>query len=617
MRFGVPRSPSPSPVRERTSSSTFGLHHVVDDVYEDDDSDEISSISSSEEDSDPSASSDNELSPQWRHRSQKKFRPRARPTASSSISTHVTPKSPSKALSESEQRQMEEALASIRLRARHNDPYEDWERSVRRESFRTARKNHATSQSLLHDAQDNVKRQQMELLQAKNAEEQRTVNAKLSEWRSRHQQAEAVMRQRWKERQDTLWRRIDAAIALDAGKVKKQMEEEQRIRDEEQRKVREAELKRRLEDEKKRVEDEKKRQEEEAEKRKKEEQEQKEREETERVEAEKKATQEKLEAQKGTREQLGMSTADRDWREARKTLQALKTEVLSVAKNKGGNSAEMKSTWGTFRRQITPKMGQLTHDEATINRISTQLVQILLPPQGHHPVIYAALLSTLAKAIILQAETEVTAEKKSAYPLSKVAFNLLETLEGFGQVFWARIVARTGGWAVPTLIGDRDWDGKPWGNVVEKKKAVGYRQQTADNGGMVWETEEMYISRLNGVMRVYFGVLAIQPQKGPLNGSMWRTPMFWAWIARLLGSDGGGRAMLERAVGAELLATGLSVLGSDAKDMWGQQFVKVLALIHEGITTGMGDGKKIGGSTTEGSAARVRVLLEVERIMGS
>ncbi len=51
--------------------------------------------------------------------------------------------------------------------------------------------------------------------------------------------------------------------------------------------------------------------------------------------------------------------------------------------------------------------------------------------------------------------------------------------------------------------------------------------------------------------------------------------------------------------------------------MWGQQFVKVLELIHEGITTGMGDGKKIGGSTTEGSAARVRVLLEVERIMGS
>ncbi|PBK89065.1 hypothetical protein ARMGADRAFT_350633 [Armillaria gallica] len=81
--------------------------------------------------------------------------------------------------------------------------------------------------------------------------------------------------------------------------------------------------------------------------------------------------------------------------------------------------------------------------------------------------------------------------------------------------------------------------------------------------------------------------------------------------------DGGGRAVLERAVGAELLATGLSVLGSDARDMCGQQFAKALALIHEGITTRISDGKKIGGSTTEGSAARVRVLLEAERIMGS
>ncbi|KAG7440741.1 uncharacterized protein BT62DRAFT_937711 [Guyanagaster necrorhizus] len=511
---------------------------------------------------------------------------------------------------------MEEALASIRLRARYNDPYEDWERNIRGESFRTARKNHATSQSLLHDAQDNIRRRELGLLQEKRAEEQRAVDAELSEWRSRHQQDEAAMRQQWKERQDILWKRIDAAIALDVDKFKKKMEEEQRIRDEEQRKIKEAELKRRLEEEKKRAEEEKKKQEEEEEKRKKEEEERREREEMERVEAEKKVRQEKLEAEKGTREQLGMSTADHDWREARKTLQALKTEVLSIVKNKHGNSAEMKLSWGTFRRQITPKMGQLTHDEATISRISTQLVQILLPPQGHHPAIYAALLSTLAKAIILQAETEVTAEKKSAYPLSKVAFNLLETLDGFGQVFWARIVARTGGWAVPTLIGDKDWDEKPWSDAVEKKKAMGYRQLTANDGDLVWETEEMYILRLTGVMRVYLGILAIQPQKGPLNGSMWRTPMFWVWIARLLGSDGGGWAMLERAIGAELLATGLSVLGSNAKDMWGQQFVKVLALIREGTITGMGDGKKIGGSTPEGSAARARVLLEVERIMG-
>jgi len=42
---------------------------------------------------------------------------------------------------------------------------------------------------------------------------------------------------------------------------------------------------------------------------------------------------------------------------------------------------------------------------------------------------YFALLSSLAKSILFQAETEVTAEEKSAGPLAQVAFNLLERLD--------------------------------------------------------------------------------------------------------------------------------------------------------------------------------------------
>jgi nucleoporin GLE1 len=43
--------------------------------------------------------------------------------------------------------------------------------------------------------------------------------------------------------------------------------------------------------------------------------------------------------------------------------------------------------------------------------------------------------------------------------------------------------------------------------------------------------------------------------------------------------------------------------------------VKLLALLYEGVTVGMGGGKIIGGDTAEGKAARVRVQLEIERIM--
>lgn len=65
-----------------------------------------------------------------------------------------------------------------------------------------------------------------------------------------------------------------------------------------------------------------------------------------------------------------------------------------------------------------------------------------------------------------------------------------------------------------------------------------------------------------------------------------------------------------------LVPVGLEVLGHEANEIWGQQWVKMLALLYEGVTVGLGDGDMfIGGRSSEGNAARVRVQLEVERIM--
>lgn len=183
-------------------------------------------------------------------------------------------------------------------------------------------------------------------------------------------------------------------------------------------------------------------------------------------------------------------------------------------------------------------------------------MQILQPSGGHNPIVYYGLLSSLAKAITQQAEAEVSTapDQRSAYPIAQVAFNLLERLDGFHEVLWARIVTRTGGWAIPMLLGNSDWDGRKWQSVLERKKAMGYQQSEATDGSMVWETEEQYNMRMAGIMRVYFSILAIRPPRQPLKGSMWQTPMYWRWIARLLGSDGGGRAMLEKSVAADVLA---------------------------------------------------------------
>ncbi len=247
---------------------------------------------------------------------------------------------------------------------------------------------------------------------------------------------------------------------------------------------------------------------------------------------------------------------------------------MPVVKNKSGNSADLKSAWSAHRRQITPKIGQLTENINDINRIVCNLLLVyivhlahgfqtdqithimLLPPSGHNPSVYYGLLSSLAKTIIGQAEAEVSnaTESNPAMPIAQVTFNLLERLDGFGDVLWARLVTRTGGWAVPYPVGDADYDGRKWANQTEWKKANGYRQMQANDGSMVWETEEQYNTRIAGIMRVYFTVLSIKPVRQPLKGAMWQTPMFWRWIARLVGSDGGGRVMLEKSVAADVLA---------------------------------------------------------------
>lgn len=61
----------------------------------------------------------------------------------------------------------------------------------------------------------------------------------------------------------------------------------------------------------------------------------------------------------------------------------------------------------------------------------------------------------------------------------------------------------------------------------------------------------------------------------------------------------------------------LDVLGSTARDIWGIQFVKLLGVVYQGVTEGLGAKGEfhIGGTTPEGKAARVRVQLEIEAIM--
>ena len=163
---------------------------------------------------------------------------------------------------------------------------------------------------------------------------------------------------------------------------------------------------------------------------------------------------------------------------------------------------------------------------------------------------YHALLSSLSKAILLQAETEVTAEKRSAGPLAEVTANLLHRLPTFSDILFAKLVQRAGGWAVPCVVPQReDADGRPWKDEDERLKAMGYRKSGGEDAAGLESTGE-YVARVSGMMRVYFAMLRAPGMGGDgAVGRMFWMPRYWIWFARMMGE----RGLLETAAAPQII----------------------------------------------------------------
>ncbi|KAF9527169.1 GLE1-like protein-domain-containing protein [Crepidotus variabilis] len=591
MRFSA-RSLSPSPVRGKPRhSSTFGIQSDSDSEEYDSELDATLSVDDEQERGDSvsisSSSSSRESLLLVSDLNKLAIRPR-----------HIV-RTPLEEL------QNQETVAAIRLRARYHDPYEEWEKQTRRDAFKTARKDLSASQTNFYSQQERLDAQVEHRLREIHDQQALEVEKVLSLHRQRQQLEDTRLKEAWKARERDLWHRIESVIQFEQDKVDKKLNEERKRKEEEEAKRKEEELKRRLaeekrlkeETEKKRVEDERKRQlEEEA---------RKEKEEADRIKKMEEEEKRRLGEEEGLRKMLAFNSSDEDWRVARENLRRLKIGSMKTVKG----DKTLKSEWSKVRRQIVPKIGQLTNDSQAIAQITRQLVD-LIRPTASNPNIYIALLSSLAKAILLQAETEVTAEKRSAIPLAQVTFNLLEALDDhFPAIFYAKLVQRCGGWAIPIIISKQgDVTGQPWSSGEEYLKACGYRKSQSGNG---LESLLEYSNRISSLMRVYFHVLKIRPMQKPLE-PMFQMPRYWTWMARMLGDE----RLLKESVAPQLIFTALDVMGVEARDVWGRQWIKVLALVYEGITKGYHQGKLIGGDTPEGSAARTRALVALEAVVG-
>ncbi|KAF7314635.1 hypothetical protein MKEN_00937200 [Mycena kentingensis (nom. inval.)] len=575
MRFSVPRSLSPSPERrpQTQGRSTYGLNLV--DYSDSDES------SASEED--PYYDSEPEVAPQP---------PRAR------VKITQTP----------EQRHVDETIAAIRLRTRHHDPYEEWEKQTRKDAFRVARKDHAANQAKQLSERDKAHSQEERRLAAMHTRQLAEVEGLLSSLKIQQQKEEDTLKRTWQERDKALWARIDAGIKVEEDKVRAKLDAERKVREEAERKRAEEEARRKAEEDRKQKEAEEAKRAAEEKERLRVEGEKKKQEDERRQAQEEQDRATRLAAEADGMKSVGLTTSEDDWKAARRILLSLKSDIMKPIKDEKAR----RSLWGEYRRKITPRIGQLTGDAQAIKDILTFLdTQVMRPNPPHPPMLYTGLCSSLAKAILLQAETEVTAEKKAAIPLAHLTSALLDTLPNFPDVLFAKLVQRCGPWAIPCTLPPTDISGQPWADDDARAKALGYRRSVEDN--VPREPVGEYMQRIAGCMRVYFAILRIPPKQ---NAAAQRHPMFqltrvWMWFARLLGSE----RLLDSPVAAQLMYTGLDILGPFALQVWGHQWVKMLELMYIGVTVGFAGKKLIGGSAPDGNAPRMRLKMEVEKVL--
>lgn len=154
--------------------------------------------------------------------------------------------------------------------------------------------------------------------------------------------------------------------------------------------------------------------------------------------------------------------------------------------------------------------------------------------------LHFALLVSLSKAVIAQAETEVTAHKAQAGPLARVAVSLIIAYPPLADIFFARMCARVGCWAAgvePLTLENETWE-----QLQEKEKQKRWGARSDEN-------LEEKMMRIAGVMRLYFAMLFVALKLGNHVPAPFRPARFWLYLAQLLNN----RKMLERPVAPEII----------------------------------------------------------------
>ncbi|CCJ31142.1 unnamed protein product [Pneumocystis jirovecii] len=256
----------------------------------------------------------------------------------------------------------------------------------------------------------------------------------------------------------------------------------------------------------------------------------------------------------------------------RKKIEDIKLNVLKpVSENE---------IWRKFcfqnKRKIIPKCGQLTNSKQKIARITKDLEEIIIMSKEVAITVYHWILNFLSKAIIKQAETEVTVNLYSAYPLATVCVFLMSSHPDLIDILLARF-AKKCPYTIPYLKYNK--------KTEEGRKALGFYR--SKNGK--YEEEVSYTERQCGIFAVFAAIIQTQHIPNCL-------PMHFGWtlLAKLLNEPPSSETVFA------IISTFMDISGNAFARHYGLQADKLIRLA---VKDWVGDNK---GS----SATRLKILGE-------
>ncbi|CAK9438113.1 uncharacterized protein LODBEIA_P24240 [Lodderomyces beijingensis] len=384
--------------------------------------------------------------------------------------------------------------------------------------------------------------------------------------------------------------RVKSVIETEKTRLRLEAEARQRSLDEEKARIK------RLEEEKQRVEEEKERQRLEAEKRRRDEQEQerirkeaeklKQEQEQKRKAAEAAELKEKQEQAKKKQEaaQAQKAALSTNFNSIEKQFLKYKQDIEDIkqnVKNAIDQNKDLKKSVNAYKRKINPKFGQLSNSASHTNFIIREVVELVEPVQRENGLPYKWILNFMAKAIVDQAESEVSIRPDAATPLATLAFTLLLKFPEFEYFLAARFVKKC-----PYIIGFTDPMTTVEGRARMNWKRIGENE---------WENEVKYDERVAGICTVW----AVMTRLSDEGIGIFSDNSSWQFVARTLNTP----LSLIKNTHFELLANWWEATAASFLETFGKQAVKVMQLMVVRFVDAVADRKYP-------SAARLRILGE-------